>query len=565
MKKIWLIWNNRTRLSMNKIVYAGDPSNQNKTKFWSFALAAALIAVVVVLLVNSFSHVLLEWIHNHLSGLTEQDKVKWISTLNLVILLSWIATGIYDQLYRFLLAEDMKLLVLAPISLKQLFIGKILERTYIKSIFFIAVLAVFSYQLSVWLEFGLVKGFVLFAALVSQFVFAAFIRFMFISTMVIRKVLKKPLLPFALLFLCTNAMGAILILYVIQPFVSGMRGFFFYPYYLSIYESTFVQSIADFVSYSYFPHSMMAGSFPFSYVYALITFPVLVLILYWLSGKQLDRLDDRQILGKMHELQSLRKGFPQEQKPIPGMNLLETIPYLHPYVKSILKKDLLAFSRDEKYRWKAAFLMMSFGLAVIISAYYFFESKVDALSAQAAPVFLSISVLMMLMNSVINKFSIDSEGMGFRNLVVLPVNSKQIAMAKIIGLHCVLLPFSLIYIAAAFLLIKPNFFALSIGLLSAMPVIVLIGLIATATFPNFSDDSLLNLPSTRAKVMISLLSGCYLFTDGLLFYFTGSFFVSMGIFIVMNVILTVFLFKKFCQKIEGITFTNFESLSELFD
>lgn len=565
LKKIWLIWNNRTRLSINKIVYAGDASNQNRIKLWSFAVVAALIALMAVLFVNSFSHILFEWIHENLSGRTAQENVKWFSILNLLILFSFSVSGIYDQLYRFLLADDIKLLVLSPISLKQLFLAKVLERTYIKFIFLIVVLAVFSYQLSRWMDIGLANDFVLFAALTCQFVLAFAVRFIFISTMVIRKILKQTLFPIVLIVLSINALGAILIMYLIHPFFSGIHEFFFYPYYLSIYESSFVQSIADFVSFTYLPHSMAVGTFPFSSLFALMAYSMMAFVLFKLAGMQFDRLDDQHILGKIHELQTVRRGAQKEWKRIPSISLLEKIPFIHPYVRSILRKDLLAFSRDEKYRWKAAFMIMSLGMTVTVGTYYFLEAKVDALSAHSAPIFLTISVLIMLMNSVVNKFSIDSEGMGFRNLVVLPVDSKHIAMAKIIGIHFVLLPFSLVYLAAGFILIKPNLIVLIPGFISAMPVIMLIGLVSTATFPNFSDDSLLNLPSTRAKVMISMLSGCYLFFNGFLFYLVNSLIVSMGIFIMMNVVLVIFLFKKLCQKIEGVTFTNFESLSELFD
>src|SRR5690606_31948622 len=138
----------------------------------------------------------------------------------------------------------------------------------------------------------------------------------------------------------------------------------------------------------------------------------------------------------------------------------------------------------------------------------------------------------------------------FRNLVILPVESKHIAMAKIISMLLALIPFLFIYFIGILILFKPNFLILIVIILSTMPVILLIGLISTATFPNFSDESLLNLPSTRAKVMINILFGFYLLFNGILFYFISDPVISISAFVFTNCILVIFLFGRFCNKIE---------------
>lgn len=57
------------------------------------------------------------------------------------------------------------------------------------------------------------------------------------------------------------------------------------------------------------------------------------------------------------------------------------------------------------------FVIMSLGLIGIVGAYYFIENNMDALSSHStsASVFLSITVLFMFMNSIVSRFSIDSE------------------------------------------------------------------------------------------------------------------------------------------------------------
>lgn len=121
LKKIWFIWNNRTRLTINKMVCAGGDSKQNRMKLWSFAAVAAFAVITAVLFMNFFLPVLFDWTRDHLRGGTVQENVKWLSILNLLVFLSFSISGIYDHLYRFLLAEDIKFLVLSPLSLKQLF------------------------------------------------------------------------------------------------------------------------------------------------------------------------------------------------------------------------------------------------------------------------------------------------------------------------------------------------------------------------------------------------------------------------------------------------------------
>ncbi|WP_044747375.1 hypothetical protein [Bacillus alveayuensis] len=200
MKKIWLIWNNRTRLTINKIVYQNESMKDKRKRLWVVATIIALISTVTVLFMNSFSTVLFKWIYGILNS-TDVENVKWFSIFNLFVFLSFLISGIYDQLYRFWLAEDLELLVLSPISLNQLFVAKILEKTYIKFMFFMLVLAVFFYQLSLFLNLSLGTGIILFGTFALQLVLVIVIRFIFISTMVIKKALQQSLLPFVLLFL----------------------------------------------------------------------------------------------------------------------------------------------------------------------------------------------------------------------------------------------------------------------------------------------------------------------------------------------------------------------------
>lgn len=566
MKKIWLIWNNRTRLTINKIVYQDESMKDNRKRLWGVATIIALISTVTVLFMNSFSTVLFKWIYGILNS-TDVENVKWFSIFNLFVFLSFLISGIYDQLYRFWFAEDLELLVLSPISLNQLFVAKILERTYIKFMFFMLVLAVFFYQLSLFLNLSLGTGIILFGTFALQLVLVIVIRFIFISTMVIKKALQQSLLPFVLLFFSINIINAIFLIYLIKPFLKNMTHFFFYPFYLSIYESFFVKVVIKIASFTYFPHSMAVGVFKFSPFFALITYAIVIGILFKVADKRLNKLITEYIFGKMQEARSVRAEAKKKIHTDSIIFLVEKIPFIHPHVRFIMKKDLLIFTRDDKYRWKMVFVIMSLGLIGIVGAYYFIENNMDALSSHStsASVFLSITVLFMFMNSIVSRFSIDSEGRSFRNLVILPVESKHIAMAKIISMLLALIPFLIIYFIGILILFKPNFLILSVIILSTMPVMLLIGLISTATFPNFSDESLLNLPSTRAKVMINILFGFYLLFNGILFYFISDPVISISAFVFTNCMLVIFLFGRFCNKIEGFTFNSFESLSELFD
>lgn len=113
----------------------------------------------------------------------------------------------------------------------------------------------------------------------------------------------------------------------------------------------------------------------------------------------------------MQEARSVRAEAKKKIHIVSIIFLLEKIPFIHPHVRFIMKKDMLIFTRDDKYRWKMVFVIMSLGLIGIVGAYYFIENNMDALSSHStsASVFLSITVLFMFMNSIVSRFSIDSE------------------------------------------------------------------------------------------------------------------------------------------------------------
>ncbi len=113
----------------------------------------------------------------------------------------------------------------------------------------------------------------------------------------------------------------------------------------------------------------------------------------------------------MQEARSVRAEAKKKIHTVSIIFLLEKIPFIHPHVSFIMKKDMLIFTRDDKYRWKMVFVIMSLGLIGIVGAYYFIENNMDALSSHStsASVFLSITVLFMFMNSIVSRFSIDSE------------------------------------------------------------------------------------------------------------------------------------------------------------
>lgn len=94
MKKIWLIWNNRTRLTINKIVYQDESMKDNRKRLWGVATIIALISTVTVLFMNSFSTVLFKWIYGILNS-TDVENVKWFSIFNLFVFLSFLISGIY--------------------------------------------------------------------------------------------------------------------------------------------------------------------------------------------------------------------------------------------------------------------------------------------------------------------------------------------------------------------------------------------------------------------------------------------------------------------------------------
>ncbi|MDG5790185.1 hypothetical protein QA612_22350 [Evansella sp. AB-P1] len=145
MKKIILIMTNRTRYIVNKMLY---DNNKPVTKKRSFLAAFLSIAILILFFVflNSILNFTFNFLTLHLSILSLDEKVLWTHALLLVFLSTIIFSDIYNTYYRFFTSNDTDFLMQLPLSMGEVLVGKIIERTYLKVILTFMILVFIIYK-----------------------------------------------------------------------------------------------------------------------------------------------------------------------------------------------------------------------------------------------------------------------------------------------------------------------------------------------------------------------------------------------------------------------------------
>jgi hypothetical protein len=233
--------------------------------------------------------------------------------------------------------------------------------------------------------------------------------------------------------------------------------------------------------------------------------------------------------------------------------------------RTILLKDLRFLLRDRKFTWIPIIFMVVVSFVMILTSFYILNDQIPSFKSK----YLEFGILIILFGTSIvimalmDKFSVDLEGNNISVFLTSPSDMKNLVLAKIIGIILLSSPIVLIKAIAGSIFMEINFFVLAGYLQVGLVTICVMAITASITFPNFKYETLFDIPTIKARLLMNLLSTFYITSIGISLYMFGLLWGMVSTFL-MSIVLIVILFKAGCKNITGNETQNHMSISELW-
>ncbi len=523
-----------------------------------FILLLFLILIAIVL--QSIIFMGIDLVASKVNLLKDSEQKIWFNSLLLLLVMQVFTNNLHANVYRLLMAKDIKMLVTLIAKKKLILIGKLIERhllQYATVILSFFVLILCGLKLS---SFETINFLVFLLCIIIAIVVTHSLKLLIIIEMTLKKLIRETLIVYNFVFLFFKAISLFLLLIILHPFMQYIPLENIKLLLESIYVNEFFVESKNITQYILRGHWLLiiiiiSCSFAFLFFKKKFTYSKAAYLIQLLNSSYIKNKTNMNISIFNLYLNSIR-------------GLITRIKFIPFQVIAIVEKDFNNFNRNNKYRLTATFFMIIAQYVIILSLYWFITYKTSlSINMENSKVLAitHISVTINMVGKLFNRFSIDFEGKSFIFLLLLPVKVENIALAKILSFIITVIPINIVLTLIIFLFYRTDFFHFMIIGVLTLIVGITIALLCTTTFPNFNRESYLDVPSTRADIMYKIMSSIYLFTSGSTILFLGMSSLSLQIFTIFSVGCSLFCYKVFCGKLRQTSFKSFASINEFFE
>lgn len=571
MRKIWIVLRNRKNILINKILYGNEAHKKDKKRVWVSLILLILAGLILFMISLLFSNMLLSMILNYLNKIPVRTQIRWLSLFLFSLTVSTVFNNLKNGIIRFLQADDFANLLLAPLSAQEFILAKLFERHYINLAGWTVFLALpVAINLVLMLNPATVTVLAGTLAISGIFILGNTIRVAAILLVIRAKILHKQIIGYTLFYWFAMGLNVISLIYIFQPFAKIIDNSKFRTLLGASVENHFYKFMVEAVLNQILPHNWLAwavieaGQQRYALPFLRLTgFYLLVAIVVVLTRHLMKDIEKEALFGLFYEFNQPKSGIKLERF---SARLNSSLSWVNPQTRAILVKDFRSLIRDRKFTWIPVLVMVLLGFAMSTGVFAFVQSKATGIkiNRDALATLLVIFGANLTVFALLDRFSIDSEGNNFLVLKASPVRAVRIISAKILCIVLVALPVTVLMNIIVTLFFHSLTGFVLFGAIAAVPTLATMGITATTTFPNFEYTSLLDLPTTKAKILMNFLATVYIFLGGgILFYFKSPY-VGLGLFILLSLALTIVFFSACCRKVEENQFENSHSIREIW-
>ncbi|MFE8874598.1 hypothetical protein ACE4RV_15850 [Acetobacter persici] len=574
MKKILLICKNHLIISLNKILYSGQNNKKNK-KVLALTLSVIFPISILFLAIISFLYLIfMNKIIDTLKLLSPEELNQWISAFCLILILSLLSSNFQRYILRILYSQDIHILFSSPINLKEFFIAKLMERhslNLLKNILIYTPLLIITFWLC---KTNLISSLLITLLIIACTLFTLIFKFFITTKMIHLKLLSKKLIGYTILKTIVFLLNGIYICYLIKPFIVLLPKNNFINIIENINNFKLVNSLHMLLqskfSINYWMGLAITNSYNQKYnliVILIITILITCLIIYKIFNKSINKINIIEITDLFSQYHQLKTKDKTTMKKGNEEKLNKVIKLIPNKIKAIIIKDYKLLKRDNKFTWIFIILAIASAYLIVLFTLYFAENKVGTLTFNTSYIGFIITMYgtSIVTYNLMDKFGLDVEGENYIILQNSPTLPKDILLAKIIATIITIIPFNIIMNIISFLIFNTNPLLLIFGSILSIITFAIMSINASITFPNFKYETILDLPSTKAKIQTNFLNSMYILLTICGIYYLNSSPVFYLIFLILNASISFILFKASCKKIENTNIKNYESINSLFE
>lgn len=565
MQNIYIILVKQFKVFLNKFIYANKENK--KVQYTSMLFSVILISIIGLVLFAFISFLLLFIVSkavNILLLMDTEEQIKYLSILILLFVFSNIYLNINSNVQRVLQDKDYLFLATLPITSFEYLTAKFSDRYIIKLALRYVFIIPFLLIVFIYYKLQLTTIIYIFIML-ALLLFMSFIIRLHLLLLLFKAKLERRVsytyIGITITFLFVSALS---LLYLIFPFKHLIDNKFS-VLVDKIIEIKMIQQSLNFLTSNKMLHYGISqsifelqskGSYPAVLMTILIVFiTILLIIIYKRMIKKVSYSDLVNSLFKYQEVRDNKNLEPKLLKPI--LILSKIVPQT---TGIIVKKDFKDFIRGSQYHWIYRIFIIIVEYTLIIFGVYLLNRFVESLTLDRSIVgfLLAVYGVNLVASNLIDRFGIDHEGENFIILKLSPVKPIQIISAKIYGLLIFSLPFSIIFSLLSLFIFKTKPILIMLTIILVVPAVSTINIAISTVFPNYKYESILDLPSTNARMLYTFLFTIYIGVTGLLVYYSNLWVFSLG-FILINISIVSLFSYLACKKLEHSYMNSYES------
>lgn len=496
LRDIWILLRLRTRQSWNVLIYGRDPKRR-------ISLLGALgilmaIALVGIGLTTGMTWIFIEIATSAFAKMAHEHIIFSLFLLGIGLFLSWCLRDIGSALIRILEAKDVSTLLATRMSPTGYLFGKILERGMWQMLSDVAWGVPIIYW--IWAKYGEVSiPFLL--ACATCYVVGYTVRLGFITTLLRWKLRGFRLLPWTFVTFLLHGCKWITIVWFLLILAAPLK--------LGIL-SQWAKTLQENGAYQVLMSRTSAFSILLTHTFSLL---ILHIFLWLLCCSMLISIRKNMLWQANNRL---FEGLQQVRRPKSITSIrrpLERDIWKLPLPSSILwliAKDIAHLRRT---RTMESFMMLGFvllGIATSAFTFYFVDRGVPVnFSGYYMTTSFGVLGTMSVMFTLLDRFGVDSEGPHLLLLRLAPVGVRDVIWSKWL-LYCIIsMPLTFMVFVIPLFLYPILWWQWVPVWCSVTLVFGAFGICATATYPNLYFESMLDLPSSKARWFYNGISAVY--------------------------------------------------------
>lgn len=497
MRDVWILLRLRTRQSWNILLHGKEM--QRRTSSLGALLIGICICLVSILGITGVTWLLIEVIASAFRKMSYVNITVVCVLIGLSIFISSSLRDVGAALLRILEARDTSSILVTRLSVGHYLFGKLTERSVWQLLNDIG----WGIPVIGWLlaRYGTACIPVLLAYGIC-YVVGHFFRIWLTLTMLHWKLQGNRLLPWSLgMFLLQ---GCKWIAFVTVCLLIGERlelGVF------SEWARTLHKNERFIGFINFLGNTASAGEDPFIVVLIL----GIICILLWSCMKSLQRMVNYYSKGSLFELiNNVRRPASNlsVKRPLEGKVL--KLPLLPSSILWFLAKDIAQLRRTRSLETWIMIVVVLFGIGTSIFTFYFVDRGVDVeFSGYYMTTSFGVLGTMSTVFVLLNRFGIDNEGPHLLLLRSAPIGVKDIVWSKWILLCAIALPFTIITFFIPMILYPVSWWEWVPVWISVTLVFSSLGICSTAIYPNLYYESMLDLPSSKARWFFNGVGAVY--------------------------------------------------------